>query len=92
MQPRRTRGQRTWAETLKRIRFQKELDRVESFIKTEVAPLDHILSSPYDVKDANRNRLVRPLQQRVKARKLSVILVTESYVAFSLAIDTQNTW
>jgi hypothetical protein len=44
------------------------------------------------VKDANRNRLVRPLQQRVKARKLSVILITESYVAFSLAIDTQNRW
>jgi acyl-CoA dehydrogenase len=72
--------------------FQKELDWVESFIKTEVAPLDHILGSPYDVKDANRNRLVRPLQQRVKARKLSVILITESYVAFSLAIDTQNRW
>jgi acyl-CoA dehydrogenase len=50
--------------------FQRELDWVEAFIKTEVAPLDHVLGSPYDVKDANRNRLVRPLQQKVRARKL----------------------
>jgi acyl-CoA dehydrogenase len=50
--------------------FQKELDWAEAFIKTEVAPLDHILGSPFDVKDANRNRLVRPLQQKVKDHKL----------------------
>lgn len=50
--------------------FQKELDWVEHFIETEVAPLDHVLGSPYDVRDANRNRLVRPLQQKVKNRKL----------------------
>ncbi len=50
--------------------FQKELDWVETFIKTEVAPLDHILGSPYDVKDAQRNKLVRPLQHKVRERRL----------------------
>jgi acyl-CoA dehydrogenase len=50
--------------------FQKDLDWVDAFIRTEVSSLDHVLGSPYDVKDENRNRLVRPLQQNVKARKL----------------------
>lgn len=50
--------------------FQKELDWVAEFIRDEVAPLDHVLGSPYDVKDARRNALVRPLQAKVRARKL----------------------
>ena len=50
--------------------FQKQLDWVEDFIRTEVLPLDHVLGSPYDVSDPERNRLVRPLQQKVKDHKL----------------------
>jgi acyl-CoA dehydrogenase len=50
--------------------FQKDLDWVEAFIRTEVSSLDHVLGSPYDVKDENRNRLARPLQRKVKDRKL----------------------
>jgi acyl-CoA dehydrogenase len=50
--------------------FQEDLDWVDAFIRTEVASLDHVLGSPFDVRDENRNRLVRPLQQKVKARRL----------------------
>jgi acyl-CoA dehydrogenase len=50
--------------------FQRELDWVAEFITSEVLPLDHILGSPYDVSNAERNRLVRPLQEKTKARKL----------------------
>lgn len=50
--------------------FQKELDWVDEFVRKEVEPLDHILGSPYDVSDPKRNALVRPLQKRVRERKL----------------------
>ena len=50
--------------------YQKDLDWVDAFITAEVAPLDHVLGSPYDVADAKRNALVRPLQAKVRARKL----------------------
>ncbi|MFC3231051.1 acyl-CoA dehydrogenase family protein [Marinibaculum pumilum] len=50
--------------------FQKELDWIEDFVRREVEPLDHVLGSAWDVHDDNRNRLVRPLQQQVKERKL----------------------
>jgi acyl-CoA dehydrogenase len=50
--------------------FQKQLDWVEQFVKTEVMPLDHLLGSPYDVRDEARNKAVRPLQAKVKAHKL----------------------
>ncbi len=49
---------------------QAELDWIEAFMRTEVEPLDHILGNPYDLKDARRNQLVRPLQARVRERKL----------------------
>ena len=39
-------------------------------MREEVEPLDFVLESPYDVRDANRNKLVRPLQAEVRKRKL----------------------
>ncbi|MEO8296306.1 MAG: acyl-CoA dehydrogenase family protein [Burkholderiales bacterium] len=50
--------------------FQKDLDWVEAFVRDEVEPLDHLLDSPYDVKSPRFQRLVRPLQLRVRERKL----------------------
>src|SRR5450631_2655410 len=50
--------------------FQKQLDWIEKFVREEVEPLDYILGSPYDVRDANRNKLVRPLQEEVRKHKL----------------------
>ncbi|GAA4410625.1 acyl-CoA dehydrogenase family protein [Quisquiliibacterium transsilvanicum] len=50
--------------------FQKELDWVEAFVREEVEPLQHVLGSPYDLNQPGFERLVRPLQQRVKERKL----------------------
>jgi acyl-CoA dehydrogenase len=50
--------------------FQKELDWVDNFVRTEVEPLDHILGSAFDVNNPKRNALVRPLQKRVRERKL----------------------
>ncbi len=50
--------------------FQQQLDWVDRFVREEVEPLEHVLVSPYAVQDPLRNRLVRPLQARVKARGL----------------------
>jgi acyl-CoA dehydrogenase len=50
--------------------YQRELDWVADFVKTKVAPLDHVLGSPFDTKDERRNLLVRPLQAAVRARNL----------------------
>ena len=50
--------------------FQKQLDWVNEFVRREVEPLDHVLGHPCDVRDPRRNRLVRPLQAEVRARKL----------------------
>ena len=50
--------------------FQKELDWIEKFVREEVEPLDYVLGSPYDVRDPKRNKLVRPLQDEVRKRKL----------------------
>ena len=50
--------------------FQRELDWVDAFVRNEVEPLDLLLDSPYNVADPARNRLVRPLQQKVRERKL----------------------
>jgi acyl-CoA dehydrogenase len=49
---------------------QKELDWVDAFVREEVEPLDHVLDSPYNITDPKFIRLVRPLQQRVRERKL----------------------
>ena len=50
--------------------YQRELDWVDAFVREEVEPLDHVLDSPYNITDPRFVRLVRPLQQRVRDRKL----------------------
>src|SRR6201988_2029252 len=50
--------------------FQKQLDWIDKFVREEVEPLDYVLESPYDVRDSNRNKLVRPLQAEGRKHKL----------------------
>jgi len=50
--------------------FQTKLDWMDGFVSDEVEPLDRLGIHPYDVKNPVRNRLVRPLQERVKAEGL----------------------
>ena len=50
--------------------FQEQLDWIDGFMRTRIEPLDHVLGSPYDVGDARRNALVRPLQEEVRRRRL----------------------
>ena len=50
--------------------FQKQLDWIDQFVRSEVEPLDYVLESPYDVRDSRRNALVRPLQAEVRKRRL----------------------
>lgn len=50
--------------------YQRELDWVDAFVREEVEPLDHVLDSPYNITDPKFVRLVRPLQQRVRERRL----------------------
>ncbi len=50
--------------------FQKQLDWVNSFVREEVEPLEHVLGHPADVHDPRRNVLVRPLQAEVRKRAL----------------------
>lgn len=50
--------------------FQRELDWVEAFVEERVAPLDFLLTNPFDVKNPENRRLVRPLQDEVRQRGL----------------------
>ncbi|EMO9597378.1 acyl-CoA dehydrogenase [Pseudomonas aeruginosa] len=50
--------------------FQAQLDWIDEFVRTCVEPLDHVLDCAYDVKNPANIRLMRPLQQEVKARGL----------------------
>jgi acyl-CoA dehydrogenase len=50
--------------------FQKELDWVDHFVTTEVEPLDHVIRHAYDLKDPVRQRLIPPLQEKVRERGL----------------------
>lgn len=50
--------------------YQKELDWVAQFVRTEVEPLEHVLGHPYDTQDAKRNALVKPLQKKVQEHRL----------------------
>ncbi|MEZ5232551.1 MAG: acyl-CoA dehydrogenase family protein [Acidimicrobiales bacterium] len=50
--------------------FQAELDWVRDFVEAEIAPLDHVIDSPYDVRDPIRQALIPPLQAQVRARGL----------------------
>ena len=50
--------------------FQTELDWVADFVEAELAPLDHVIDSPYDLRDPVRRALIPPLQQQVRERGL----------------------
>jgi len=51
--------------------FQKKLDWIDKFVTEEVEPLDYALDChPYDVTNAERNALVKPLQQQVRKQEL----------------------
>ena len=50
--------------------YQAELDWVEAFVREEVEPLDLLFMTPYDKSDTKAMSVVRPLQQRVKDRRL----------------------
>ncbi len=50
--------------------FQPELDWVRQFVREEVAPLDYILGSQWNIHASKFKRLVRPLQAKVKAQGL----------------------
>ena len=50
--------------------FQAKLDWITTFVREEVDPLEFVLGNHYDVKHPDNVRLIRPLQQRVKAQGL----------------------
>ncbi|MPY95016.1 MAG: acyl-CoA dehydrogenase [Acidimicrobiia bacterium] len=50
--------------------FQRELDWIDQFVREEIEPLDFLVASPYDLSDPVRQKLVPPLQQKVRDRKL----------------------
>lgn len=50
--------------------FQRELDWIDGFVREEVEPLEHLLGSPWNIHDPRFEKLVRPLQRQVKARRL----------------------
>src|SRR4051812_25728641 len=50
--------------------FQVELDWVEQFVRDEIEPVDFVVKHPYDMTDPVRQKLIPPLQQKVKERGL----------------------
>jgi acyl-CoA dehydrogenase len=50
--------------------FQAELDWVDEFVRTEIDPVDMLVEHAWDVTDPLRNKLIVPLQEVVKQRKL----------------------
>jgi acyl-CoA dehydrogenase len=50
--------------------FQAELDWVDAFMTEEVEPVDHLITHAWDMADPVRNRLIPPLQEKVRARGL----------------------
>jgi acyl-CoA dehydrogenase len=50
--------------------YQQKLDWAAAFVRDDVAPLEYVLGSPFDVKSARFQQLVRPLQQRVREQRL----------------------
>jgi acyl-CoA dehydrogenase len=50
--------------------FQELLDWVDTFVREEVEPLDHVLGSEWDIYAPDFIRLVRPLQRVVRERGL----------------------
>src|ERR671929_163499 len=50
--------------------FEQELDWISEFVRNDVEPLQYMLGSPFNARQPNYERLVRPLQAQVKARGL----------------------
>lgn len=50
--------------------YQKELDWADAFVRDEVEPVDQVVEHAWNVRDPLRNRLIKPLQQRVRERRL----------------------
>ena len=50
--------------------FQKELDWIEEFVTNEIEPLSFVIRHPYDIKDPVRQKLIPPLQAKVRERGL----------------------
>ncbi|MEV4675803.1 MULTISPECIES: acyl-CoA dehydrogenase family protein [Actinomadura] len=50
--------------------YQELLDWADAFVRDEVEPLDLVLGDPYDKGDPRYKRLVRPLQDQVRAKGL----------------------
>ena len=50
--------------------YQLELDWVEQFVDEEIAPVDLVIEHAWDVRDPVRNALIKPLQEKVRERRL----------------------
>jgi len=50
--------------------YARELDWAEEFVREEVEPLDFVIEHAWDVRDPVRAKLIPPLQDRVRERKL----------------------
>jgi acyl-CoA dehydrogenase len=50
--------------------FQEELDWVDAFVREEVEPLDFVVKHAWDMNDPVRQKLVPPLQDKVRQRGL----------------------
>ncbi|MFE3702728.1 acyl-CoA dehydrogenase family protein, partial [Nocardia tengchongensis] len=50
--------------------YQKKLDWVAEFVRTEVEPLDLIYPNPYDRTNPEIRALMKPLQEKVKEQQL----------------------
>jgi acyl-CoA dehydrogenase len=50
--------------------YQRELDWVDEFVREEVEPVDLVVKHAWDLQDPVRQRLIPPLQERVRERGL----------------------
>ena len=50
--------------------FQRELDWIDAFVRNEIEPLDFVVPHPYDLTDPVRQRVIPPLQAKVRERGL----------------------
>ena len=50
--------------------YQEKLDWAANFVREEVEPLQYVIKHPNDMDDPIRNKLIKPLQQKVKDKGL----------------------
>ncbi|WP_435769623.1 acyl-CoA dehydrogenase family protein [Nocardioides sp. SYSU DS0651] len=50
--------------------YQKDLEWAEELVRTEVEAVDQVVEHAWDVTDPVRNALIRPLQEKVRERRL----------------------